>query len=311
MLISVIFSFRNEEANIPELLKQLYCVFEKLANNDMDYELIFVNDDSTDRSFDILLQHRQENDRIKVINMSRRWGVSPCVMAGLKEAKGDAVIYMDADLQDPPELIPVLIAKWREGADVVHTTRTKRHGENVFKMWLTHIAYKIINLVSDINLVTNTGDFKLLSRSVVDEVIRLDEDDPFIRGLTTWVGFHQTHVYYEREKRFAGDTHFPLFSKGPIKEFVRGITAFSVLPLYFALIVGFVVSFGAFLYLIAVIVMFYLGWNLPGWSAIMVTMLFLGGTILFTIGVLGIYIGKIYKAIKKRPKFIIREKIGF
>jgi dolichol-phosphate mannosyltransferase len=311
MLISVIFSFRNEEANIPELLKQLYCVFEKLVNNDMDYELIFVNDDSTDRSFDILLQHRQKNDRIKVINMSRRWGVSPCVMAGLKEAKGDAVIYMDADLQDPPELIPVLIAKWQDGADIVHTTRTKRHGENALKMWLTHMAYKIINLVSDINLMTNTGDFKLLSRSVVDEVIRLDEDDPFIRGLTTWVGFQQTHVFYEREKRFAGDTHFPLFSKGPIKEFLRGITAFSVLPLYFALIVGFIVSFGAFLYLIAVIVMFYLGWNLPGWSAIMVTMLFLGGTILFTIGVLGIYIGKIYKAIKKRPNFIIREKIGF
>jgi glycosyltransferase involved in cell wall biosynthesis len=309
MLLSVVFSFRNEEEVLPELLRRLE---QTLGSLEMEYELIFVNDASSDGSLELLFNHRKRNKAVKIINMSRRFGLAPCIMAGLRHAKGDAVVYMDADLQDPPELIPLLVEKWRAGADVVHTTRTKRHGENPLKMWLTRVAYKIINAVSDIDVPVETGDFKLLSRQAVNEVLKLHEYDPFMRGLVRWVGFDQVQVYYERQQRFAGKTKFSLFkSLNPTREFIRGLTSFSELPLYFALILGFIVSAGAFVYLLGIIITrIFLGMHRPGWPAIMVTMLFLGGTILFTIGILGIYIGRIHQDIKNRPPYIIASKIG-
>jgi len=308
MLLSVVFSFRNEQEVIPELIKRLD---ESLESLDIEYELLFVNDASTDGSLELLMDYHKQDQRIKIINMSRKFGVAPCVIAGMKHARGDAVVYMDSDLQDPPELIPTLLKKWQEGADVVHTTRTERKGESRIKMWLTRRAYRMINFASDIDIPENTGDFKLLSRRAVNEVVRLNEYDPFMRGLTRWVGFKQTQVFYEREARFAGETHFSLFqSINPIKEFIRGLTCFSELPLYFALVVGFFVSMGAFGYLLYIIITKLMGMHQPGWPALMVTMLFLGGTILFTIGVLGIYIGRIHHDIKNRPPYIIESKIG-
>lgn len=309
MLLSIVFSFRNEEEALPELVKRLYKTFESL---DVEYEFIFVNDASTDGSLALLMKYRDADENIKIINMSRRFGVAPCVMAGLKHAKGDAVLYMDADLQDPPELIPKLLEQLNNGADVVHTTRTRRKGEIAFKMWLTNQAYKIINFVADINIPQNTGDFKLLSRRAVDKIIRLNENDPFMRGLMRWVGFKQVQVYYEREVRFAGKTHFSLFrSLNPAREFIRGLTSFSELPLYFALIVGFLVSAGACIYLLEIVVTrIFWGMHRSGWPAIMATMLFLGGTILFTIGILGMYIGRIYQNVQHRPPYIIESKIG-
>jgi dolichol-phosphate mannosyltransferase len=234
-------------------------------------------------------------------------------MAGFRHARGDAVIYMDADLQDPPELIPTLVEKWQNGAEVVHTTRTRRKGEHPVKMWLTRQAYRIINWVSDIDIPANTGDFKLLSRRALDHLLLLEENDPFMRGLARWIGFKQEQVFYEREARYAGTTHFSLLrSLNPIREFVRGLTSFSSLPLYFALVVGFAVSMGAFAYLLYILfTRLFLGMHLPGWPAIMVTMLFLGGTILFTIGVLGIYVGRIHREIKRRPPYIIESVVGF
>ncbi len=245
--------------------------------------------------------------------MSRCFGYTPCVLAGLEKAKGDAVIYMDCDLQDPPELIPQLIEKWQSGADVVHTTRTKRHGESPIKMLLTRLAYKAINLFSKISIPENTGDFKLFSRRALNEVLKLREDDPFMRGLSLWVGFRQEFIYYERKKRYSGATHFSLFrSLNPAKEFIRGVTSFSVAPLYFALFMGMAVSVCAFCYLAYIIVSrVCFGMHLPGWQAMMATMLFLGGTILFTVGVLGIYIGKIYETMKRRPGCIIEHEEGF
>jgi glycosyltransferase involved in cell wall biosynthesis len=309
MLLSIVFSFRNEEEVLPELIRK---VRETLNSLYLEYELIFINDASDDGSLEILMKFCHEDRRIKTINMSRRFGVTPCVMAGLRHSKGDAVIYMDTDLQDPPELIPVLLEKFKNGADVVNTIRTKRKGENAFKMWLTKQAYKIINCIADIDIPENAGDFKLLSRRAVNQVVRLNEYDPFMRGLVRWVGFKQAEVFYERQARFAGQTHFSLLrSLNPIKEFIRGLISFSELPLYFALIVGFLVSAGAFVYLIGIIITrVFLGMHLPGWPAIMVTMLFLGGTILFTIGILGLYIGKIHLEIKNRPHYIIESKIG-
>lgn len=309
MLLSIVLSFRNEAEGLEELITRIRAAIEPL---DIEHEMIFVNDDSTDASLELLKKFNKEDPRIKIVNMSRRFGVAPCTIAGFRYASGDAIVYMDSDLQDPPELIPKLVEKWKDGYDVVHTTRTKRRGENYFKMLLTRIAYRAINMVSEIDIPMNTGDFKLLSRRAMNEVLRLKEYDPFLRGLSRWVGFKQVQVTYERDARFAGETHYSLFrSLNPVKEFIRGLTSYSEVPLYFALVVGFFVSIAAFIYLFYIFFSrYFLGMHLPGWPAMMVTMLFLGGTILFTIGVLGLYIGKIYQEIKKRPQFIVESTLG-
>ncbi|MDO8426386.1 MAG: glycosyltransferase family 2 protein [Deltaproteobacteria bacterium] len=308
MLISVVLSFRNEEETIPELVRRLHNSLSPLG---FDYELIFVNDSSTDRSLSVLNLLKAGDNAIKIINTSRRFGSTPCVMAGMEYSSGDAVIYMDTDLQDPPELIPELVKKWAEGADVVYTTRLKRDGEGRFKMWLTKRAYRVIKLLSDIDLPVDSGDFKLLDRRVVNELLRLREKDPYMRGLVSWVGFKQAQVFYNREKRFAGKTHYPLFGLGPMRAFVSGLTSFSTAPLSLSLIIGFLVSSGAFFFLVDIVIEKFMGRNLPGWSAIMATMLFLGGTELFTIGILGIYIGRIYNENKRRPNYIIESTSGF
>lgn len=307
-LVSVVLSLYNEEETIPELIERLTTVF---ARTPYDYELVFVNDASTDRSLNLLEGHCGRDPHIKVLNMSRNFGVSQCAMAGFEHASGDAVIVMDADLQDPPEVIPELIEQWRQGADVVYTVRTDRAGESPIKLWVTKLAYRVLHFTSDIELPIEAGDFKLLSRRVVDELVRLREKDPFLRGLVHWVGFRQVPVYYRREKRFAGQSHFHFYGRRVILTFLSGVTSFSLAPLYAALVLGFLVSSGAFLYLLAVLWMKYAGWNLPGWSAIMATTLFLGGTQLLTIGVLGLYVGTIYKEVKRRPNYIVESKVGF
>ncbi|MEG3639846.1 glycosyltransferase family 2 protein [Magnetococcus sp. PR-3] len=307
-VISVVFSFRNEESNIPTVLKRLDDTFAPLA---CDYELIFVNDDSTDNSLALLEQANKENSRIKVVNMSRRWGVAECVMAGFSYTQGDAVVYMDTDLQDPPELIPQMIEKWRSGADVVNTTRLKRHGEGRFKLWATKKAYQIINYFSDVEIPMNTGDFKLLDRRVIDKLLELKEDDPFMRGLVRWVGYRQEVIYYDRDARFSGETHFPVFSRNPIRAFVNGIVSFSSIPLYFSLFMGMLVSASAFLYLFYIIITrLFFDMHLPGWPAIMATVLFLGGLILFTIGIQGLYVARIYRQVKERPLYIVQDTLG-
>lgn len=308
MFISVVFSFRNEEKTIPELVRRTVDILEGLGQ----YEIIFVNDASTDGSLKALEHLRTENKNIKIINTSRRFGVTPCVIAGLSEATGDAVIYMDADLQDPPELLPELIKKWQDGAEVVHTVRTRRRGENTFKMLLTSLAYKSINAFSDIDFYENVGDFKLLSRRAVSEVLKLNEHDPYLRGLSIWIGFMQAMVHYERDVRYSGETKFSLFkSLNPYKEFIRGITSFSASPLYFALFLGFIVALTSFIVLGYIIFTKLMRFNIPGWTAIMAATLFLGGVILFTIGILGVYLGRIYEQIKGRPQYIVDKKIGF
>lgn len=303
LIISVVFSFRNEETNIPELVRRVRNVLEQ---SNLDYELIFVDDASTDGSPEILAEYARIDSRIKVLTMSNRFGPSPCVLAGLKVATGDAVIYMDSDLQDPPELIPEMVEAFRKGADVVNMTRTERLGETRFKMWVTKMAYRLINFVSDVDIPNNTGDFKLLSRRVVLQLRDLREHDPFLRGLVRWVGFHQVQIFYQRQARWAGETHFPLFGAGPARAFLAGVTSFSEVPLYIAFFFGMTVSLGAFLYFVGIILTrVFFGWHLSGWPAIMVTQLFLGGVILMTVGILGIYVGRIHREVKRRPNFIV------
>jgi glycosyltransferase involved in cell wall biosynthesis len=312
MFISVVISFRNEEEVIPELIRRLRIVLSQPPVR--GYELIFVNDDSTDRSLDLLKAEAASHPEVKIINMSRNFGVSVCVMAGMRHARGDAVVYMDADLQDPPELIPEMIQAWRgeEGVEIVHTVRKKREGEHPLKMFLTRIGYRILRKFSNIDLPENAGDFKLLSRRAVDELVKLDEWSPFLRGLVVWIGFSQARVYYDRGPRYRGRTKFPVHGWKVINNFLSSaLISFSDLPLKFSLFLGFITSCGAFCYLVAIFVMKCLGWSLPGWSAIMATMLVLGGAQLMTIGVLGLYINVIFFEAKKRPLYIIKEKIGF
>lgn len=308
-LLSVVFSFRNEADVIPELVRRLQAALGPLP---LRREFIFVNDASTDASLETLLKLRGTTaPEIRVVNLSRRFGVTPGVLAGFHHAGGDAVVYMDCDLQDPPELIPQLVDAWQKGADVVHTTRTVRHGENPFKMALTRAAYRAINSVSDITLLENTGDFKLISRRAMNEILKLGEFDPFMRGLVSWVGFRQVQVFYEREARFAGETKFSLWrSLNPYKEFIRGLTLFSSMPLYFALFAGMFVSIVSFAWLFVAVIASLVGHgSRVSWLGL--AMIFLGGTILFTIGILGIYVGKIHRDIKGRPNYIVSDTVGF
>lgn len=306
MLISFVFSFRNEEANLAELARRVDAAMEHVV--DARYEMLFVNDNSTDRSLEIL-RSLQERLPITVINMSRRFGVTPCVLAGLAHAKGDAVIYMDADLQDPPEIVPEMIQRFRGGAEVVHTRRRDRDGETALKMWLTGWAYRAINYFSELELPENMGDFKLLSRKVVDEILKMPEQDPYMRGLSVWVGFRQEFVEYVRQPRFSGRTHFPIFGKGPIMEFLRGLTTFSAGPLYISFFLGLAtVFFGGLLVAYALITKL-AGISSPGASGVLIAMAIFSGIILMTNGVMGLYIARIYEQVKARPRYVIKDVI--
>lgn len=308
--VSIVLSFFNEETIIPEMVRRLRAALDPLASK-YAYEIIYVNDESTDGSLALLKEMNKTVPQVKVLNMSRNFGVSQCTIAGMEAATGDAVVIMDADLQDPPELIPALIQEWEKGADVVYTVRTKREGETGFKLFVTKIGYSLLQWFSSIDMPMESGDFKLMTRRVVKQVVQLQEVDPFLRGLVRWVGFKQVPVYYKREGRFGGETHFRLSDPRVLKNFLSGITSFSVKPLYFTFFGGMFISFMSFMYLIAVIVMKLIGWNLPGWSAIMATMLFLGGVQILTIGILGLYIGKVHMQVKSRPNYIVGERIGF
>ena len=308
MLLSVITTLRNEERCLQELIGRLQRTIQSLS---IDYELIFINDASTDRSLEILKEERKRDGNIKIINMSRRFGNAQCILVGFHYARGDGVLYMDADLQDPPELIPQMLEKLEEGADVIYTKRLTRKGDPRFKTWLTKWAYRFLRFSGNIELPVDAGDFKLLSRRAVNELIKLKEKNPFVRGLVTWVGFKQVPIYYHRQERFAGKSHFPLFESVHVQAFLSALTAFSTLPLNLILILGFAVAFLSFAYLVAILVMFFIGINIPGWTTMMSVMLILGAVQLLTVGFLGLYIGRIYEEVKGRPNYIVESSIGF
>jgi dolichol-phosphate mannosyltransferase len=293
-LISVVLSFRNEAENIQMLVRRLETMF---AGETVEYEIMFVNDASTDASLSVLLAERERNARVKIVNMSRRFGVAEGVIAGMATSRGDAVVYMDADLQDPPEIIPTLIARWRQGADVVHTVRTRRHGENPLKMAATRLAYRLIQFGSSIELPVDAGDFKLLSRPAVDHLLRLRESDPYLRGLVVWLGFNQVCVPYERDSRHAGTTHFPFFSRNPWKTFTTGLSSFSFMPIY--------VCFAAAASGLAAALLL----ALAG-SFFMAALTFFWATTIGAIAIVGIYLIRVYKDVRGRPPYIIESVIG-
>jgi len=303
-LLSIVFSFRNEEGNIEPLVKRISTTMEKIEN--WKYELIFVNDDSTDKSEQILID-LQKNYPIKLINMSRNFGIDPCVLAGFKNSSGDAVIYLHTDQQDPPEIIPDLIKKHEEGNEIVHTVRTKRKGEGKFRMFLTKIAYSVINTLSDINLPVQAGDYKLISKKALIEILKQKEFRPYVRGLSVWVGFKQDFVFYEREARGEGKSKMPLLSAGPITDFINGVTSYSLKPLYLGIIFGFVSMVISFLLIIYALYLKFNNLAIPGSTSIIIAISFFSGIMLFTLGIIGIYLARIFEQTKGREQYVIKE----
>ena len=307
-LLSIVFSFRNEEGNIEPLVKRISKTMEKIEN--WKYELIFVNDDSTDKSEQILID-LQKNYPIKLINMSRNFGIDPCVLAGFKNSSGDAVIYLHTDQQDPPEIIPDLIKKHEEGNEIVHTVRTKRKGEGKFRMFLTKIAYSVINTLSDINLPVQAGDYKLISKKALIEILKQKEFRPYVRGLSVWVGFKQDFVFYEREARGEGESKMPLLSAGPITDFINGVTSYSLKPLYLGIIFGFASIVISFLLIIYALYLKFNNLAIPGSTSIIIAISFFSGILLFTLGIIGIYLARIFEQTKGREQYVIKEIIDY
>jgi glycosyltransferase involved in cell wall biosynthesis len=307
MLVSIIISFRNEENNISELVKRIVNSVASLKvknKSKLKLEMIFVNDYSIDDS-EFILKKLQKKYPIVIINMARRFGVIPCILAGLAHAKGDCAINIEADLQDPPEIIPQMLEKYLAGAEVVHTTRTKRDGESALKMAITKLAYKSINYFSEISLPENTGNFKLLSRRAIDTILSMPEQDPYFRGISVWIGFKQDFVYFVREPRFSGETQRGLLSGAPAREFVRGLTAFSSKPLFISFFLGLLISVLSLGLIFYALICKFLGIAVPGTAGIIILIAFFGGIILISNGINGLYIAKIYNEVKFRPKYII------
>jgi dolichol-phosphate mannosyltransferase len=245
-----------------------------------------------------------------VINMSRRFGVSECARAGMTASSGDATIIMDADLQDPPELIPQLIDKWRAGADVVHTVRTRRHGESAVKMMLTRLAYRIIHMGSSIELPVDAGDFKLLSRPALNHLLALRESDPYIRGLVVWIGFQQAFVPYERDARHAGSTHFPFFSRNPWKTFAMGLTSFSFMPLFATIALALAAIACATIVVLFVVLRQLIDHDVSATVALFAAMLVFWATTLAAIAAVSLYVIRIYKDVRNRPQYVVASTIG-
>ena len=303
-LLSIVFSFRNEEGNIRELIERVHSCLEKIPN--WEDEAIFVNDDSTDNSEKILLE-LQKIYPIRIINMSRNFGIDPCVLAGFRNAKGDAIIYLHSDLQDPPEVIADLIKKHEEGFEIVHTVRTKRKGEGRFRMFVTKIAYRIINLLSDINLPIEAGDYKLISKKALTNILNQKEFRPYVRGLSVWVGFKQTYCYYEREPRGSGKSKMPLLSDGPIVDFINGLTSYSLKPLYLGILFGLISMVTSFGLIIFALFLKFSNLAVPGLTSIIIAISFFSGILLLTLGVIGIYLARIFEQTKGRDQYIIKE----
>lgn len=304
---SVVIPVYNEEAVAEESYRRLKQVMDSTAE---EYELIFVNDGSRDKTAEILSNICEQDSSVKLINFSRNFGHQTAITAGMDHSSGQAVVVIDADLQDPPEVILEMIAKWKEGYDVVYGQRLKRKGETFFKKTTAKLFYRLLASMTSVDIPVDTGDFRLIDRKVCDVMSSLTEQNRYVRGLVSWVGFHQTAVSYVREERFAGETKYPL--KKMLKFAMDGITAFSYKPLKLSTYVGFFVAVCSFLYLIVVLCLrFFTETTVTGWASTLAVSLIFNGVILMMLGIIGEYIGRIYDEAKNRPLYIIREKKGF
>lgn len=305
--LSVVVPMRNEESNVEAFFARLMPVLSGLG---LSFEVVCVNDGSSDATLELLQRYRLDHPSVKVIDLSRNFGKEIALTAGIDHAAGRAVIPIDADLQDPPEVIPLLVEKWREGYQVVNATRKSRAGESLTKRTTASAFYRIANRMSEITVPTNTGDFRLLDRVAVDSVNRLREKDRFMKGLFAWVGFRQATVYFDRDARHGGTTKWNYWRLWNFA--LSGITSFSSLPLKVWSYLGVLVSMFAFAYAIFLFVRVLLkGVDVPGYASLMVVTLFLGGVQLITLGVIGEYLSRIFIEVKNRPLYIVNDTFGF
>ncbi len=304
---SVIVPLFNEEAVVCETHKRLSAVMNQ---TDGEYEIIFVNDGSRDSTETLVKQIMQNDSHVCLINFSRNFGHQTAISAGMDNARGQAIVVIDADLQDPPEVILEMIARWKEGYDVVYGKRSVREGETVFKKATAKIFYRFLASLTDIDIPTDTGDFRLIDRKVCDAMKTLKEKNRYIRGLVSWLGFKQTSVPYVRKERFAGETKYPL--KKMLSFAGDAVTSFSDKPLKIAGYAGYLLSFISFIYLLYVVIRkITVGDFGEGWASIVAINLFFNGVILIVLGIMGEYIGRIYDECKNRPLYVIAEKLGF
>jgi glycosyltransferase involved in cell wall biosynthesis len=308
IVCSVVVPVYNEEEVINVTYKRLKDVMDGL---DITYEIIFVNDGSRDRTRELAMEICKNDKNIKFIDFSRNFGHQTAITAGMDYASGDAVVVIDADLQDPPEVIPEMLEKWREGYDVVYGQRVKRQGETFFKKVTAKIFYRTLNRLTDVEIPVDTGDFRLIDRKICDALKKVDEKNRYIRGIISWLGFKSIAVPFVREKRFAGTTKYPL--KKMLKFASDAIISFSHKPLKLATYFGFFLSFASFAYLIVTIILkvFSIIQTVPGWASIVAINLFFNGIILLILGIIGEYIGRIYDEAKNRPLYVIRELVNF
>src|SRR6202166_3887528 len=308
ILLSVVVPCLNEEEALRGTQVRLSSALEQIPTN---FEIIYVDDGSTDATPEVLRELQAYDSRVRVVRFSRNFGHQMAITAGLEHAAGDAVVIIDADLQDPPETIVDFFRKWQEGYDVVYGVRTEREGETAFKLWTAKLFYRFMTRLSDTQIPLDTGDFRLMDRRVLNVLLGMPERDRFVRGMVSWLGFSQVAVPYRREARIAGVTKFSFFKM--LRFALDGIFSFSIVPLRVATWTGFITSFLAILGIVLVSLEHFLGVEglVKGWTSTMFAVLFIGGVQLICMGIIGEYIGRIYGESKHRPLYVVREILGF
>jgi dolichol-phosphate mannosyltransferase len=307
-VLSVVVPVFNEEQVLNELYRRTSAVLDDLGE---PWELILVDDGSTDDSAEVIAALNRQDGRVKGISFSRNFGFQEAVTAGMAHASGDAVVLSDADLQDPPEVIPEMVARWRDGYDVVYGVRSHREGETWFKRLTATAFYRTIRGITSVDIPVDTGDFRLMDRRVVDAILGMGERSRFLRGMVPWVGFKQIGVLYDRQARYAGESKFKSVRK-MLPFAVDAITSFSYLPLQLATYLGFIIAGVSLLAILVVVGLRLFGrQELTGQATTLVVVLFLGGVQLISLGIIGEYLGRIYDEVKGRPLFLVDRKWGF
>jgi dolichol-phosphate mannosyltransferase len=292
----------NEEDALPHFYDRVVAVMEQVGE---PFEVVLVNDGSSDSTFRVMRALHERDPRVRVVDFSRNFGHQIAISAGLDYARGDAVIIIDSDLQDPPEVIPQLIARWKAGAEVVYAQRARRTGETRFKLWTAAAFYRLIARITSVEIPRDTGDFRLLDRRVVETLVTMREHHRFMRGLSAWVGFRQEAVSYDRHERFAGTTKYPL--RKMIRFALDAITAFSYAPLQLATSFGFLLAALSLVGIVVAIIVRVFGGAIQGQGTTLIVVLFLGGIQLIFLGIIGEYLGRIYDEVRARPLYIVRE----
>jgi dolichol-phosphate mannosyltransferase len=308
MLISVVVPCYNEEDVIRETHARLAAVLSRMEG--VAYEIIYTDDGSRDRTPELLGQIQASDSSVRVLRLSRNFGHQIALTAGLEHAAGSAVVVIDADLQDPPEVIPEMVERWRDGYEVVYGMRTDRPGESSFKLWTAKIFYRLMNRLSETKMPLDAGDFRLMDRKVVAALLAMPERDRFLRGMVSWVGFRQVALLYARAPRHAGVGKYPFLKM--VKFAADGVLSFSLMPLRLAVLTGFLaigMALAGIIY--AVLLRLYTTDWVRGWASLFVAVLFMGGVQLISLGIIGEYIGRIYGEVKHRPLYLLRDKLGF